>query len=207
LPRHDGESDCLHRGASSWYDCQVPGSMKPFAVACGLALWVQALVPVAHGQAQGTAPEYQVKAAYLFNFTKFTEWPVAVLPPGAPILICVAGRDPFGESLGTLETRVVQNHPIHIRRDVRTESLRGCHVVFVTEPDERIEQAVLRSAEATSALTVSDREGFVERGGTIGMLTRDSRILFEINVEAGQRAGLKLSSQMLKLARAVKGRP
>jgi hypothetical protein len=166
-----------------------------------------ALPSVGHAQAQGSAPEYQVKAAYLFNFTKFTEWPSAVLPPGAPIQVCVAGRDHFGESLSTLESKVVHNHPIHVRRDLRAGTLRGCHVVFVAEEDDRTEQAVLRSAEAVSALTVSDREGFVERGGTIGMLTRDSRILFEINVEAAHRAGLKLSSQMLKLARSVKGRP
>lgn len=181
--------------------------MKRNAFVCAVMLCSPGLTPSAGAQSQGVAPEYQIKAAYLFNFTKFTEWPTAVLAPGAPIQVCVAGRDPFGDSLGSLESKTVQNHPIHVRRDVRNDTLRGCHVVFVAEADERFEQSVLRSAEAASALTVSDREGFVERGGTIGMLTRDSRILFEINVDAGLRAGLKLSSQMLKLARTVKGRP
>lgn len=181
--------------------------MRLSARLCTLLLSAEALIPLANAQAPGSAPEYQLKAAYLFNFTKFTEWPSAVLPPGAPIHVCVAGRDPFGDSLGTLESKIVQTHAIRVRRGLRAESLRGCHVVFVSEDDDRSEQSVLRSAEAASALTVSDRDGFVERGGTIGMLTRDSRILFEINVEAGQRAGLKLSSQMLKLARSVKGRP
>jgi hypothetical protein len=181
--------------------------MKSWARLCVVTLSAHALASVASTQAQSAAPEYQLKAAYLFNFTKFTEWPVAALPPGAPIELCVTGRDPFGDSLGTLESKVVQNHPIHVRRAQRADTLRGCHVVFVADLDERSEQSVLRSAEAVSALTVSDREGFVARGGTIGMLTHDSRILFEINVEAAQRSGLKLSSQMLKLARSVKGRP
>jgi hypothetical protein len=166
-----------------------------------------ALSLVANAQAPGSAPEYHLKAAYLFNFTKFTEWPGAVLPPGAPIHVCVAGRDPFGDNLGTLEGRIAQGHAIRVRRGLRADTLRGCHVVFVSEDDDRSEQSILRAAESVSALTVSDREGFLERGGTIGMSTRDSRILFEINVEAGQRAGLKLSSQMVKLARSVKGRP
>lgn len=181
--------------------------MRLNASLCAVLLSAQAMSPVAHAQAPGSAPEYQLKAAYLFNFTKFTEWPSTVLPPGAPIHVCVTGRDPFGDILDTLESKIVQSHAIHIRRGLRAETLRGCHLVFVSEEDDRSEQSVLRAAEAVSALTVSDRDGFVERGGTIGMLTRDSRILFEINVEAGHRAGLKLSSQMLKLARSVKGRP
>jgi hypothetical protein len=165
------------------------------------------LASVTYGQTPDGGPEYQIKAAYVFNFAKFTEWPASALPPGSTIQVCVAGSDPFGESLGALESKSVQNHPIRIRRDVRADGVRGCHVIFVTEADERTEQAILRAAEQASALTVGDRDGFVKRGGMIGMLTRDRRVLFEVNIEAGQRAGIKLSSQMLKLARSVKGRP
>ncbi len=181
--------------------------MKSLAHLRAVLVSAQAMTPAADAQAPGPGPEYRRKAAYLFDFAKCTEWPPAVLPAAAPIHVCVAGRDPFGDILGTLESRSVQSHPIRVRRGRCADTLRGCHLGFVTEEDDRTEQAVLRSAEAVSALTVSDREGVVTRGGTVGMVARDSRSLIEVNVEAGERAGLELSLQMLKLARSVEGRP
>lgn len=158
-------------------------------------------------RADSTVAEYQLKAAYLFNFAKFTEWPAAALPAGAPVTVCVTGRDPFGEMLSGIETKTIQNRPVRIRRGVRIDDLRGCHLVFVGDGDERRLPELFRNAEAASALTLGDTEGFVDHGGTIGLVTRDNRILFDVNMDSARRAGLRLSSQMLKLARTVKGKP
>lgn len=158
-------------------------------------------------RADTAVAEYQLKAAYLFNFAKFTEWPAAALPAGAPVTVCVAGRDPFGEALTGIETKTIQNHPVRVRRSVRIDDLRGCHLVFVGEGEERRLPELFRNAELASALTLGDSEDFVEHGGTIGLVTRDNRILFDVNMDSARRAGLRLSSQMLKLARTVKGKP
>jgi hypothetical protein len=158
-------------------------------------------------RADTAVAEYQLKAAYLFNFAKFTEWPAAALPAGAAVTVCVTGRDPFGEALAGIETKTVQNHPVRVRRGVRIDDLRGCHLVFVGESEERRLPELFRNAEAASALTLGDTEGFVDHGGTIGLVTRDNRILFDVNMDSARRAGLRLSSQMLKLARTVKGKP
>lgn len=182
---------------------------RPRRLACLIGPLSAALLALgsANASAEGTAPEYQLKAAYLFNFAKFTEWPASALPPGAHVTVCVAGRDPFGEALAGIETKTIQNHPVRVRRNVRTDDLRGCNLVFVGEGEERHLPELFRNAEAVSALTLGDTEGFVEQGGTIGLVTRDNRILFDVNMDSARRAGLKLSSQMLKLARAVKGKP
>ncbi len=183
--------------------------MSPSRPARAATLLLAALIVLAgpRAQADSTVAEYQLKAAYLFNFAKFTEWPAAALAAGAPVTVCVTGRDPFGDALVGIETKTVQNHPVRVRRGVRIDDLRGCHLLFVGDGEERRLPELFRNAEAASALTLGDSEGFVDHGGTIGLVTRDNRILFDVNMDSARRAGLRLSSQMLKLARTVKGKP
>lgn len=171
--------------------------------------WLLLLSTLLGGQAASadSTPEYQLKAAYLFNFAKFTEWPAASLPAGAPVTICIAGRDPFGDALAGLESKMLQSRPVRVRRGVHAEDLRGCQIVFITDNDERRMQDLLRAAESASTLTLSDIDGFVEQGGMIGLITRENRILFDVNFDMTHRANVKLSSQVLKLARSVRGRP
>lgn len=171
--------------------------------------WVLLLAMLLGGQAASadSAPEYQLKAAYLFNFAKFTEWPPTALPAGAPVTICVAGRDPFGDALAGLESKMLQSRAVRVRRGVHAEDMRGCQIVFITDNDERRMQDLLRAAEAASTLTLSDLDGFVDQGGMIGLITRENRILFDVNFDMTHRANVKLSSQVLKLARSVRGRP
>jgi hypothetical protein len=154
--------------------------------------------------------EYQIKAAFLFNFAKFTDWgganatPVATSQEGGFVL-CIAGKDPFGSSLAAIEGKLVQGQRLRIKLGVPPEAANGCHMLFVSESEERRAPAYIKAVQQHPVLTVSDIEGFTDAGGMIGLVVADSRIQFDINLAAANRANLKVSSQLLSLARSVSG--
>jgi hypothetical protein len=161
------------------------------------------------GMAQEKAPsEYEVQAAYLFNFAKFTEWPATAFPQeNAPIVLAVLGRDPFGNILDrTFSGQKIGARNFEIRRGARLEDIGACHILFVSGSESGRLEAVFEGLRNLNVLTVSDIEKFAGSGGTLGFFVDEKKIRFEANPDAAQRAGLKLSSKLLKLARIVKGR-
>lgn len=170
-------------------------------------LWVPAalllLAPSAWGQSSGLT-EYQVKAAFVFNFAKFTDWAGESAREPA-LTVCVAGRDPFGSALTAFDGRSVNGREFRVRRAVPADELRGCHILYITQSEERRLNAYLHAATGP-ILTVSDIEGFVDAGGMIGLVVADERVQFDVNLTPTHQAGLKLSSQMLRLARNISGR-
>lgn len=175
------------------------------ARACRL-LFVVLWAPTGMTTAQQAVPEVELKAAYLFNFAKFAEWPAGILTPASPLTICAVGKDGLGDSLQQLEAKTVQGRAVKVRRGVKAEDLKGCQLAFFPAAENRPGGEVWRAAEALSVLTIGDGDGFVEVGGMIGLVKRDNRITFDINADSAQRAGIRLSSQVLKLARSVKGK-
>jgi hypothetical protein len=152
-----------------------------------------------------TPSEYQVKAAYLFNFAKFIEWPAhAFAGKDALFVLCIAGRDPFGAALAPFEHKPVQSRELRVRRGVAADDLRGCHILFVPYSEERRLTRFVRAAEGLPVVTVSEIDGFAEAGGVIGLVEADRRIQFEINLASAQLGGMRISSQLLRLARAVR---
>lgn len=149
--------------------------------------------------------EYQLKAVFLLNFARYATWPEATLPAGEPIDICVLGRDPFGNHLSGLESRQAQGHAVRVRYPASADEARACEVVFVAASEQRRLNVTLRELADAPVLTVSDIEGFVEAGGGIGFVTEDDRIRFDINRAVLKRDGLRLSAQLLKLARRLLG--
>ena len=149
--------------------------------------------------------EYQLKAVFLLNFARYVQWPAEALPEGAPIDICVLGRDPFGAYLAELELRQAQGRAVKTRTIDMTGSAAGCEVVFIASSEERRMTLVLRDLASVSpaALTVSDIDGFVDAGGGIGLVTEDDRIRFDINRNTLDRIHLDVSAQLLKLARRL----
>jgi hypothetical protein len=149
-----------------------------------------------------------MQALYLFNFAKFIEWPAKALPEKeTPIRLCIYGEKPseIRQSIGSVEGKTVQGRELAIRRNATLTELNDCQIVFVPGSEERWLSEVLRVAHAASALTVSDMEDFVESGGGVGLFMVDHQIRFEFNLGATHAAQLKISSQLLKLAKAVKG--
>lgn len=152
--------------------------------------------------AQSQPREYDVKAAYLFNFAKYLEWPAdAFASRQAPLILCIAGRDPFDGALAVYERRVVQSRDFHVRRSVSLENLQGCHMLFLEESLELHVQQYLRAAARLPIITVSDIPGFTNSGGAIGIVSTDDRIQFEINLPSAQRSGVKINPQLLRVAR------
>lgn len=150
-------------------------------------------------------PEYPVKAAFLLNFAKFVEWPApAFAQPDAPLVIGVIGDGPWGNAGEVFTGKTVQGRPVVVEQVELGPALKNCHVLFVAASEEKRARRILESLASASVLTVSDMDGFLERGGLIQFVTEHNKVRFEINRAAAQRAGLKVSAQLLKLAKAVR---
>jgi hypothetical protein len=150
--------------------------------------------------------EYQIKAAFLYNFAKFVEWPPAV-SPGAndPMEICVVGEDPFGNILNqSIEGKTVGGHKLMIRQLKPAQDMKGCQVAFISSSEKNHLTSVLEGLKGGGVLTVGETEGFAALGGVINFTMEDDKVHFEINLDAAGRAGLKISSKLLLLARIVK---
>lgn len=148
--------------------------------------------------------EYAVKAAYLYNFAKFVEWPPETLADAdTPLRICIAGDNPFGGALATLSDKTVGSHRVEVRLVPATTGLDKCHIVFIGRAEQGRFKALLAKLGRLPILTVSDIGDFAQAGGMIGLVEADQRIRFDINLAATRQANLKLSSQLLKLATIV----
>ena len=159
------------------------------------------------GYAQDSPSEYQVKAAYLFNFLKFVEWPEEAFPdPLAPIVIGIAGDDPFGSALPQVVVgKTVQGRDLVIRKYRVGEDLRSTHILFISASEKKRVPQIVASLRGSSVLTVADFNEFLGDGGMIQLYSENNRIRFAINVDATGRAKLKISSKLLSLARVVGG--
>ena len=161
--------------------------------------------PCAGGPAQRPT-EYQVKAAFLYNFAKFTEWPDEVLPgEEEPMVIGVLGEDPFGDTLDeTVLGKTVKGRHLRVRRVERiSDGLRKCHIVFVSSSETTRLHELFEILRGAPVLLVGDTDGFARAGGMINFVLIQNRIRFEINVDAAEKVGLELSSRLLKLAKIV----
>jgi hypothetical protein len=148
--------------------------------------------------------EYSIKAAFLYNFAKFAEWPASVFNHFSdPLVICVLGADPFGNALGELEGESVGGRSIEVRRARTLEELGRCHILFISNSLSAEARGICRALSRKPILTVSDIERFAQLGGMIGLTMFDKRIRFDINLKAAEHAGLKLNPQLLRLATVV----
>jgi len=150
--------------------------------------------------------EYSVKLGFLYNFTKFVEWPSdSFRDPGAPLVICIVGHDPFRQDLkAELRTRKVGGHPVEVRTQTPNDKLSVCHIVFVPVTEKNQSDRILRSLQGSSTLTVGETEGFAALGGVINLTVEENKVHFEINRLAADRAGLKIGSGLLSIAKIVK---
>jgi len=153
-----------------------------------------------------SAGEYQVKAAMLFNVAKFVEWPAE--PSGRdqdPFRMCVIGRNPFGTALEGLKGKPVKGRQLLPVQLAGINEIGDCKVLFISSSEKRNLAAILQTAGRSGVLTVSDIDRFAASGGMIGFVEIEGKIRLEVNLAAAQEANLKISSQLLKLARIVNG--
>jgi hypothetical protein len=160
------------------------------------------LASIAYAQA---AAEYEVKAAFLYNFARFVEWPSSSFPNAASqFRICILGQDPFGSALQEItRDKWVNSHPFNIEDINSLQEARACQILFVSSSEQKKTQQILAGLRGSSVLTVGDNQGFAERGGMIDFILEDDRVHFEVNVKAAEQAGLKISSKLLGVAKLV----
>jgi len=144
--------------------------------------------------------EYQVKAVFLLNFTKFIEWPAADFEaPDSPVTICILGEDPFGTAIDQVVSgEVVNGRKVAVQRISRAPAPKSCQVLFSA--------AKLLPDLGPGVLTVGEGETFMRAGGMIGFVIDNRRVRFDVNQAAAERAGLKISSKLLNVAREVQNK-
>ena len=150
--------------------------------------------------------EYEVKAAYLYNFGKFVQWPQkAAANDSGSFPICVLGQDPFGKALDSaIVGESINGKNVVARRIAKAEEAANCRVLFISSSESSELGRILSALDDASLLTVSDMPDFAQRGGMIHLLLQDQKVRFEVNLDAARRVGLTLSSQLLKLAVTVR---
>ena len=188
-----------HRGTRS--------SFAGFAAVVTLFFLIVGIAAPVHINAQDEISEYQVKAAYVFNFLKFVEYPTSSFAdPLAPLIIGVLGDDPFGNALPQVVIgKTVGGRDLVIRIYHPGQDLRSAHILFISSSERKKLPAIFSSLQGSSVLTVGDTTGFLDAGGMIQFLSESDRVRFAINVEAASRARLKLSSKLLSLAKVMGG--
>lgn len=154
--------------------------------------------------------EYQAKAMFLYNFSKFVEWPASAFSsPTAPLVIGVAGEDPFGASLdAVLKDKTVGERPLAAKRitgDAKTKSgeLKGCHILFIASSAQADAVALIGIVKGAPVFTVSEVPRFAENGGMVNFRMNASKLELDLNVKAAEAAGLKVSARLQQVSKPV----
>lgn len=162
----------------------------------GARLWAPPLA------AAELSREYLIKAAFLYNFAKFTEWPAAAFATAdTPLAICVLGEDSFGAALDAIDGKEIKGRTVAVQRLADTTEAEACHVIFISASEQTRLAEILESLRDLPVLTVAEMPEFARTGGIINLKTnKEDRIRFDINVGRAQQAGLRVSSKLLNLA-------
>ena len=150
--------------------------------------------------------EYEIKSGMLYNFISFIEWPPEVFDKAEAVDLCIAGDISSNRPFFRLQGKQQKGRRIVVRQVTGPGGTMGCSMLFINRSEGRRLAAYLQAAHTRSILTVGDSDGFAANGGIIGFIEQDGRVRFEINVDAAQRSKIRISSQLLKLARIVAGR-
>jgi YfiR/HmsC-like len=164
------------------------------------ALWLAAWLMAASGARANDLPEYRLKAAFIYNFMLFTEWPAGT---GNTLNLCVHGKDPFGAEIDGLQGKPAAARSIAVLRKSAGESLKNCQVVFIAPSMMGSLPNVLESLKGQPTLTLADSHGAMQKGVALNMGVAQGKVTFEANLLAARDAGLNLSSKLLRLATEV----
>jgi YfiR/HmsC-like len=184
------------RGRGVWLQCEIA------ALVCLLFVG-----SIAFGQQRPS--EYQVEAAYLYNFGRFVEWPAkGTTAQTSRFIVCILGEDPFGQALDTtLAGETIGNQRVVARRISSPQMSGDCQILFISSSEANRLNKIIEALDKAAILTVSDIPQFSQHRGMIQFVSEENRIRFEVNLTATQRAGLTLSSELLKVATVIRKNP
>jgi len=158
--------------------------------------------------AEETSREYILKAGFIYNFTKFIKWPDGIERSikAKGITLCLVGEDPFGEILDRLSNKIeAKGKNLTIRRQPTKDALQSCHILFISQSEKSRLKEIIEKAERRPILLIGETPGYAQNGVMINFYIEGNRIKFEINKQALERRGLKVSSELLDLARIIEG--
>ena len=174
------------------------------------ALWLAVVLlfclPVKEGGAETSSGEYNLKAAFIFNFAKFIEWPDSSFRGKKEFCIATLGRGPIDRELAELNGKSVNGRSIVFRQFNSHQEATQCQILFVDRSELGKAEGILDALKDLPVLTIADREDFCRKGGMLCLEKENGKLVFDVNYGETQRAKLKPSSQLLKLARRIYGR-
>jgi hypothetical protein len=172
-----------------------------------LLLLLLLLCPPARSAEEPPLSEYQVKAALLLNFVRYSDWPAnGFAKTNSPYVIGIVGRDPFGTDLENTFEKNVKGRPFLLKRVSSDQEIRACHLLFVPASERRRSRDLLEKLKGSSVLTVGESADFLDQGGVINLLMKDGSVRFEINLEPARIGRLMLDANLLDLAVSVRGK-
>lgn len=190
--------------------CRRAFSKKSGALSCLRALLLAVLAVVFLWPAEICAQsaqqrEYDIKAAYLYRFLNYIDWPADTLPgAGGTITIGIVGEDPFGPSIDWLKGKQIKGRTLAVRLVATPKDFEQCQIIFISASEKARLPEILAQLKDARVLTVSEVDGFAAQGGIINFFSERNKVRFEINLEVARRTGLLISSELLKLAKLVK---
>ena len=173
------------------------------ALVGGFPLFVL-LTDCAWSSEESTLTEYDVKAAFLLNFVRFTDWSDRTRgETGNELILGIAGEDRFGNALNLIRGKKVKGRTLVINNAVDSNNLTNCDILFISSSEKDRLPSLMAALKDLPILTVSEIEGFAQRGGIINFIIVDNKVRFEINPDAAKQVGIHISAQLLQLARIV----
>ena len=191
-------------------DALLEGSVRGLRIMLALLVMLPQFSRAWPASAQASSPnEYAVKAAFLFHFAQFVEWPEGAFQNAdSPVVYCTMGEDPFQGALDeSFKGKTIDARALQVRHLKEGSEVQGCHVVFIGKTGKRSVTDELTSLGSSPVLTVGETEQFVKDNGMIAFCTEENKIRFAINLGAAERAKLKISAKLLALAKTVIGKP
>ena len=188
-----------------------------------LTLWLFLLTATQSAPADDTiVPEYQIKAAFLYNFLKFVEWPKAKIgESNEPIIVSIIGQDVFQDAFDSIKNKTLEDRKIAIKKfegieelqkedskkkysqHPQIETIRKSHLLFICPSEKKYTADILKSVKGHNILTVADTQSFLEAGGIINLMMEEKKVRFEINMVSAKEADIQIRSQLLRLAKKV----
>lgn len=165
-------------------------------------LMVGSFLPTTYAQSEFTN-EYQVKAAFLYNLAKMTEWPGEDPQTTTPLTICFYGQDSFGDAVNTIKDKKIKKRPLTLIKNVVLNQIEKCHILFIDKTELKRLAYLLNQVKNRPIMTVGDIETFADQGGMVNLLKAVDKVDIEINSCAAKKAGLTISSRLLALAKIV----
>ncbi len=172
-----------------------------FLICCAVSLLPQNVI------AQKIRPaEYQVKAAFLYNFVKFIDLPAGSFRDSPKMMLCIIGKDPFESNIELIQGKLVKNRELTVRHIKTVQEAGDCQILYISQSEKGNITQILKGVGGQGIITIGDTEGFSEQGVIINLFLEQDMVRFEININAARKANIQISSKLLKLAKIIDSR-